>query len=233
MSVWLGSDNTGTGNRLCFPADVGYYVPDAGSSTETQCPAGTTTAGTGSTSASDCEAAPAFTSPADITFTAGWPGSFTVTTTGTPSPTITESGGLDGLTLSDGVLSGTPTAVGVFPVTFTASNGFGQDATQAAVITVLGLHVTTASLPEATPGQAYNTQLTALGGTAPYKWKASAKLPKGLKLSSTGILSGSVSARVAAGTATVSVEVTDSTPRHKGNGDGQLQSGDLVTTTIA
>ena len=134
----------------------------------------------------------------------------------TPSPTITESGGLDGLTLSDGVLSGTPTAVGVFPVTFTASNGFGQDATQAAVITVLGLHVTTASLPEATPGQAYNTQLTALGGTAPYKWKASAKLPKGLKLSSTGILSGSVSARVAAGTATVSVEVTDSTPRHKG-----------------
>ena len=50
-----------------------------------------------------------------------------------------------------------------------------------------------AYLPRATIGLTYHDQLQASGGNAPYKWKlakGSAKLPKGLKLNSTGLVSG-------------------------------------------
>jgi large repetitive protein len=52
-------------------------------------------------------------------------------------------------------------------------------------------HITTTSLPAATVGVAYSVQVYATGGTAPYKWKRIAgSLPKGLKLHSNGLLSG-------------------------------------------
>ena len=91
------------------------------------------------------------------------------------------------------MLSGTPTEIGTFEVTFSARNGVGTEAVQKFTLTVLGLHVTTTSLPTLELGVAYSTQLDAAGGTSPYKWKLTAgALPKGLSLSGKGLLSGTV-----------------------------------------
>ncbi len=86
--------------------------------------------------------APAITSANTTTFTVGASGSFTVTTTGYPTPSLSETGALpSGVTFADnhngtGTLSGTPTANGVFSLSITASNGIGSNATQAFTLTV-------------------------------------------------------------------------------------------------
>ncbi|HTW20101.1 MAG TPA: Ig domain-containing protein [Mycobacteriales bacterium] len=71
-----------------------------------------------------------------------------------------------------------------------------------------GLAISTAKLPSATAGKKYDAKLSASGGTGPYHWKkSSGSLPKGLKLSSKGTISGKPHA---AGTSTFVVKVTDS-----------------------
>ncbi len=84
---------------------------------------------------------PAITSPNSATFTIGVAGSFTVTTTGDPTPSIMESGALpNGLTFQDngdgtGTLNGTPVSNGGnFSISFTAQNGVGSPAMQAFTI---------------------------------------------------------------------------------------------------
>ncbi len=85
---------------------------------------------------------PAITSANNTTFTAGAAGSFTVTTTGFPTPSIMESGGLPGGVMfvdnhdGTGTLSGTPTSGGLFSISFTATNGVGSNAVQAFTLTV-------------------------------------------------------------------------------------------------
>ena len=156
---------------------------------------------------------PLFTSASSATFTMGVPGSFAVTATGIPFPTITESGTLPtGVTFTGGVLSGTPGTGtgGTYPVSFTASNGVGAPVVQAFTL-IVGFIVTTTSLPAAVRGVPYNQQLSALGGRPPYRWKKVGKLPKGMKLSATGVLSGTPSIKVAAGTYPITVEAVDAT----------------------
>jgi hypothetical protein len=86
--------------------------------------------------------APAITSASSTTFTVGVAGTFTVTTTGYPTPSIMENGALPGgVSFVDnndgtGTLSGTPTSGGVFSITFTAANGVGSNATQMFTLTV-------------------------------------------------------------------------------------------------
>ena len=69
-------------------------------------------------------------------------GSFTVTTTGFPTPTVSESGALPGgVTFTNNgngtaTLSGTPTAAGTYPLTLTAANGVLPNATQSFTLTV-------------------------------------------------------------------------------------------------
>lgn len=114
------------------------------------------------------------------------------------------------------MLSGTPTQIGTFKVTFTAENGVGIASVQRFTLTVLGLQVTTTSLPEVTLGSTYSEQLTAVGGVTPYKWKVSAgSLPKGLRLNTKGLLSGTVKAKTYphGGSFPVTVTVTDSTKK--------------------
>ena len=154
--------------------------------------------------------APAFTSANQTTFALGSAGTFTVTTTGNPTPTVTASGTLPhGVTFSGDNLSGTPTQAGTFQIGFVANNGVNPQAVQTFTLTVTGLQITTTSLPAGTVGGSYSKQLTATGGNAPLKWQKTAKLPKGLKLSKSGLLSGTVSTKVAPGTYTVSVKVSD------------------------
>jgi Tol biopolymer transport system component len=71
---------------------------------------------------------------------------------------------------------------------------------------VAGFRVTTSSLPNGKVGTVYSRALAATGGTVPYKWKKLTKLPKGLKLSKTGVITGTPKA---AGTFSVGVSVKD------------------------
>jgi hypothetical protein len=98
---------------------------------------------------------------------------------------------------------------GTFPITFTATNGIGNPANQAFTRTVSGssaLTFTTTSLPDAKIGVAYSDTLSASGGKAPYKWKATG-LPKGLKVTS-GVIKGTVSAKKPPATGPYSVKLT-------------------------
>ena len=75
--------------------------------------------------------APTIASKASTTFTAGDPGSFTVTTSGFPAPALTESGTLPtGVTFTDNgngtaTISGTPAQGGSYPILITATNTTG------------------------------------------------------------------------------------------------------------
>ncbi len=164
--------------------------------------------------------APAITSADATTFSQSAAGSFTVTATGTPTPTISEFGNLpSGVTFTPegggtGTLAGTPTQAGTYQIGFIASNGEGSDATQFFTLTVGALTITTTSLPDVTEGVSYRVQLTSSGGLPPVKWTKVGTLPKGLKLSSAGVLSGTVLAsKVPAGRYPVTVKATDSTKK--------------------
>jgi hypothetical protein len=165
------------------------------------------------------DAPPAITSAEEATFNDHSASSFTVSATGTPAPTITKWGTLpQGVSFSDGVFSGTPTQTGAFEITLTATNALGSSSQQF-TLTVVGLHVTTGSLPTVTPGVEYSYQLEAIGGVAPYAWKVSpGTLPKGLQLGAKGRLYGKVSARnyPHAESFPITVTVTDaSKPTHQ------------------
>ena len=155
------------------------------------------------------------TSEASTSFSYGVAGTFAVTAAGYPAPSVSESGALPaGVTFdpSTGELTGTPTQRGVFDITFTAHNGVGADTVQPFTLTVLGLHVTTTSLPEATPRIPYSYQLTALGGMAKVTWHlTSGSLPKGIRLNSAGRLSGTVLSRAypSGGSSTFTVTASD------------------------
>ena len=147
----------------------------------------------------DVDAPPAITSAAATSFTKGSAGSFTVTATGFPAPTFTEIGSLPtGVTLSTGgVLSGTPTASGSFPITITASNGVTPNATQSFTLTVstsgVAPTITSANHATFTEGTAGTFAVTATGSPAPTFTEGGA-LPTGVTLSSGGVLSGTPTA---------------------------------------
>jgi outer membrane autotransporter protein len=117
-----------------------------------------------------------------------------------------------GMTLSTGgVLSGTPTASGVFGFEITATDANGYAGSRSYSIDVTAqptISVSPASLPGALQNQAYATQsITAAGGTAPYGYAVtSGALPAGLVLDPDGTLSGTPTA---SGSFNFSVTATD------------------------
>lgn len=99
-----------------------------------------------------------------------------------------------GVTLStSGVLSGTPTQTGSFPITVRATSADSQSATVSLVLVVRPrLTITTTSLPNGIRGQTYNAGLDAVGADSVYTWTLeSGSLPAGLTVSARGIISGS------------------------------------------
>jgi len=94
----------------------------------------------GGTKPSITTQAPLIASANSTTFTVGVAGSFTVTTTGTPTPIITEAGSIPVSFVDNhngtGTLSGTPVVNDVFDIIFTASNGIGSPAAQNFTLTV-------------------------------------------------------------------------------------------------
>jgi large repetitive protein len=165
-------------------------------------------------------AAPVFTSADSTTFVQNSSSSFPVTTTGTPAATLIEFGALpSGITFHNngngtGTLSGTTSELGTYQFFFGASNGVGPEVAQEFTLTVGGLQITTTSLPALTLGVHYSVQLQATGGVAPLAWSKAASLPKGLKVSKSGLLSGTVLAKkVQAGNYSIQVKVHDNTKR--------------------
>jgi hypothetical protein len=85
---------------------------------------------------------PAITSGSSATLVLNTAGLVTVTANGYPIPSLAEAGALpNGLHFQDngngtGTLSGTPTAGGVFNITFTASNGIGSPAVKSFTLAV-------------------------------------------------------------------------------------------------
>jgi hypothetical protein len=134
---------------------------------------------------------------------------------GNPSPSyiwLVYSGSLpEGLSMdSGGTIQGTPTSSGTNFFTVQVSDNNGHTATQALSLTIIGvLQVTTTSLSSGTTNVPYNSQqLTASGGQPPYGWSlASGRLPPGLGLSASGVISGTPTT---AGTSNFVVQVTDS-----------------------
>lgn len=102
------------------------------------------------------------------------------------------------MTLSSaGVLSGTPTAGGAFPITITVTDSTSQTGSKNYPLTVNSptVTITPVTLPSPTDGVAYSQSLSASGGTAPYSFAITAgALPAGLALAANGTLSGTPTA---------------------------------------
>jgi hypothetical protein len=118
---------------------------------------------------------------------------FSFTVSGTPTPTLTSTGLPPGVSLTGASLTGTPTVVGSYNATVTASNGLGTPATDAFTIVVQGVAPTVAGTPPSpvTPGVAFPAfQFSLSGDPAPTVALESGALPPGLALSQSGQLTG-------------------------------------------
>ena len=138
----------------------------------------------------------------------GGAGSLTYTLASGPPPA--------GLSLStSGVISGTPTATGTFPITIKAADGFGDSSTQVygIVVSYPQLSITTpTTLPVGYSGTAYSHTLVASGGSGSgYSWTVtsggSSLTAVGLSLSGAGVLSA---VTPVAGNVSFTAKVTDS-----------------------
>ena len=145
------------------------------------------------------ELPPTITSAYATTFSVGIPGTFTVTTTGTPTVTsISRSGKLPGgvsfVDNGDGTatLAGTPNpgTGGSYPFTITASNGVSPDATQAFTLTVdqpdQAPAITSANAATFTVGAAGTFTVTTSGSPVPATISATAALPAGVTFTNNG-----------------------------------------------
>jgi subtilisin family serine protease len=137
------------------------------------------------------------TNPANSTGTAASPFSEIFTSSGGLG-TVTFSLGSGtlpaGLTLaSNGTLSGTPTQVGSFPITVTATDGMGCPGTGPAynlTITCQSISVTNPVVTTGKVGQVFNQTFTSAGGIGTVTFSTTSTLPTGLTLSTGGVLSG-------------------------------------------
>ena len=138
---------------------------------------------------------PTVTSAASTTFTVGTAGTtFTITSTGFPTPSFTETLNLatEGLTFTDNgngtaTLSGTPLANtgNTYALAVTASNGVGANFTQNFTLTIdqaPSLSAPSAATSPATQGAAYSFQYQAPGFPTPTFSLDGTTLPSGLTL---------------------------------------------------
>jgi Legume lectin domain/Protein of unknown function (DUF1573) len=178
--------------------------------------------------------APAFTSGNAVTFQTGVFGSFTVTTTGTPSASIMASGALPGgVSFTNNgngtaTLAGTPNPAtgGVYNLVFTATNSIGN-ATQAFTLTVNQPPVITSANNVNFPLGVFSSFTITSTGFPAAAISESGALPNGVGFANngngTGTLSGTptvtgtfnltLSASNVAGTATQAFTLTTSGPQ--------------------
>ena len=133
-------------------------------------------------------------------------------TGGTPPYTWSVTSGLPaGMALNpSGLLSGTPTAAGIFSLAVSVTDSAAITPVAATyTVTVMAptVTVTTSGLVPGVQAIAYpSTKLTATGGKGPYTWSAIG-LPGGISLSAAGVLTGTP---ITAGSYTPTFTATDS-----------------------
>ena len=169
--------------------------------------------------------------------TRGQPYSQPVNAAGGQSPrTFAATGTLPpGLSVNPatGVVSGTPTADGLFGFTVTATDPAGRTAARTYSETVSDpLALTTPALPPQTVGQAYSTPVVATGGRGPNAFAVTAgSLPAGVALDpATGVISGTPTA---AGPFAFAVTATDADGRAGSQPYAGAVSDPLAVTTAA
>ncbi|MFI7603424.1 beta strand repeat-containing protein, partial [Actinoplanes sp. NPDC049681] len=153
-----------------------------------------------------------FTAPATQQGTVGQSSTLTLTASGGSSPyTWTVTGLPGGLTATtDGLISGSPAALGTFTVTATAKDTAGRSLSRTFDWVVAApLSAADPGAQTGTVGVTTSLALTATGGTSPYTWSVGG-LPVGLTVSTTGIISG---VPTTASSTTVTATVTDAIGR--------------------
>ncbi len=144
------------------------------------------------------------------------------TPAGSPFTIVQTTGGVSGTFqgLSEGA---TVAAANGTKFTISYQAALGKDVTLTEIGTPLSISPT--SLPAPEVGVAYSQTITASGGTAPYTFRvASGMLPAWLKLSSSGVLSGTPTA---GGTATFTITAADSS-----TGTGPYTTAQSYTLTV-
>lgn len=156
-------------------------------------------------------------------------------TGGVPGYTFTLAQGSlpPGLTLINGVLSGTPTQDGTYRFTVNANDSQSRVAGNLYTVVIepalTPLSVTPASIaPTAPIGQALTLQFGATGGRAPYTFAITGNVPPGMSSNSSGVLSGTPSQ---GGTFAFTVEATDSTGVKANRSYSLTVTGNLTITT--
>ncbi|MEA2239569.1 MAG: hypothetical protein QOC81_4293 [Thermoanaerobaculia bacterium] len=169
------------------------------------------------------------TNPGVSSGTAGSPFSQTFTQSGANgTATFSLASGTlpSGLTLSStGVLSGTPTQTGSFPITVKVTDSNGCTGTGPTYNLVIGCQTITVTNPlvtNGTVGTAFSQTFTQSGAIGAATFTTSSALPTGLALSTSGVLSGTPTQ---SGTFNIVVMVTDS--------NGCTGTGPTYTLTIA
>jgi hypothetical protein len=168
------------------------------------------------------------TNPATSTGTVGTAFSQTFTQSGANgTATFTTSSSLpSGLTLSaSGVLSGTPSQTGSFPIVVSVTDSNGCTGTGATYTLVIACQVITVTNPANNTGTVdapFSATFTQSGANGTATFSTSSTLPAGLTLSSSGVLSGTPQVP---GTFPITVTVTDS--------NGCTGTGPTYTLTIA
>jgi hypothetical protein len=146
------------------------------------------------------------------------PYSVSISATNGTSPGAVQLAGTlpSGLTYVSGLLSGTPTQTGTFPLTATVTDSVGGSANLIYNLQINPappppLAVQTTSLPAGEASAPYSASPSATGGAPPYTWSITG-LPAGLTFNaSTGAISGPLAANATTST-TVVLQVTDGTP---------------------
>ena len=173
--------------------------------------------------------APAILGPSSTTAYVGNKLSFTFRATGSPATTVTESGALPaGVSFSTALpfptsgspqqsgaaeLVGTPAAgtQGSYPITVTAHNGVGADATEHFTLVVAGTapSFTSAASAQVAIGQTFSIPVTATGTPAPSLY-TTGTLPPGVTFTSKGLGQATLSGTsTTSGTYTIQINATN------------------------
>jgi uncharacterized delta-60 repeat protein len=166
----------------------------------------------GAFEAQSFDLAPTITSADNTSFMIGTPGTFTVTTTGYPTPTISKTGSLpSGVTFTDNgdgtaTLAGTPAAgtAGDYVIDITANNGVSPNVTQEFTLTVVPAPtapaITSADNTTFTVGTSGTFTVTTTGYPTPTINKTGA-LPSGVIFTDNGDGTATLAGTPAAATA--------------------------------
>lgn len=154
---------------------------------------------------------PSFTSVDGANFPVNTDDGFLVTTNGFPSAAVTETGSLpSGVTLSTtGQLSGTPTTTGTYPITLTATNGYGTATQDFTLVVTKAAAITSPATAAFTAGTHETFNVTSIGYPAPTYSLIGA--PTWLSINATtGVLSGDAPTK-AAGVTAIAIVAANST----------------------